>query len=222
HEAAAPLEDLGLLEHPVQTFREQQRGAVGDRRQRLRGRPVAELIAPLETLYEVERAVRQLDAGGGEGVHVGHVLDHEAGPVPAPHQRGQSRGGRERRVEREQRVGALCAVLRGGVVQLRRGEAGEGVEAEGDQVLGRVGEGGRRGGGEGSAWRGRARRARTSTVRASAVSPQLSREIRACTGAWSEGAARRPVEALIAARCTVNSSVASTQSMRSPPSTGSW
>src|SRR5699024_2515410 len=51
HEAAAPLEDLGLLEHPVQTFREQQRGAVGDRRQRLRGRPVAELIAPLETLY---------------------------------------------------------------------------------------------------------------------------------------------------------------------------
>src|SRR5699024_5407450 len=105
--------------------------------------------------YEVERAVRQLDAGGGEGVHVGHVLDHEAGPVPAPHQRGQSRGGRERRVEREQRVGALCAVLRGGVVQLRRGEAGEGVEAEGDQGLGLVGEGGHRGGGDGSSGRGR-------------------------------------------------------------------
>src|SRR5699024_3382537 len=68
HEAAAPLEDLRLLEHPVQALREQQRGAVagGDRCQRLLGCPVAEVIAPLEALDEVERAVRQLDAGGGE------------------------------------------------------------------------------------------------------------------------------------------------------------
>src|SRR5699024_2950188 len=71
-------------------------------------------------------------------------------PSAAPPAAARGAGRCERRIDREQRVGALCTVLYGGVMQLRRGEAGESMEAEVDQALGLVGEGGHRGGGDGS------------------------------------------------------------------------
>src|SRR5699024_4519139 len=97
HEAPVAFQSGGLLERPVKALGQQQGSAAcsGKFGQGFLGSVVGQVIATVETVDQVDRAVRHLGPIGGEPVDVNHVLHDEARLVTAAKQRGKQRGGCE-------------------------------------------------------------------------------------------------------------------------------